>query len=499
MEHAVLHPWLRTGVRVAYLPRTRTPLIDRTATALSEAFAVLGHSMQSEPDERTDAVITTAVYGEHVPWREAALFNVRRIWKLPHSPVVYTLLHINTADFRAALIQLRRALARDLLDPADFEFAGLSPSAYHVLTEQGTRGGPILALQRLIQAQCKCLRVLLAVGDDTPELIYHFDLPGAYPVSQGETLAEVARDAVLRLVTTVSTHDISDHRMAGDPVPRTVWQALSTPQAMLRAGVELGGRGFFTEMIRVADLVAVPAVGDSIAAHYSEGCYATYEPELEGLIATVTGRARPMTKDSITEDDLAVITGVRDDWLGAITREVEGSYNLPASSEAVEMAAIDAVLPRIAWDGREVPVVRSKLHGHRGIGAYDPEVCEYVPLAEAYHHYLVSCGSEAQALGIQQALGTSQALNNPDDPRRLVFTILPGHGVFIVEKWAAGKAPFQLIWEAMDSGALEVISRMPQGAVRYIPEGGCLVLDRACLMDPAEDDAAATSGSQARL
>lgn len=88
---------------------------------------------------------------------------------------------------------------------------------------------------------------------------------------------------------------------------------------------------------------------------------------------------------------------------------------------------------------------------------------------EAYFHYPVSCSTEAQAMGIRQAFARSQALRNPDDPRKIAFTIIPGHGVLIAEKWVRGKAPFQVIWEAMDAGALEITPRVPQGPFRYAP------------------------------
>jgi hypothetical protein len=60
-------------------------------------------------------------------------------------------------------------------------------------------------------------------------------------------------------------------------------------------------------------------------------------------------------------------------------------------------------------------------------------------------------------------------LKDPDDPRRVVFTVLPGHGVVIVEKWVEGKAPFQVIWEYMDSGVLQVDNRVPQGLMGFVP------------------------------
>ena len=66
-----------------------------------------------------------------------------------------------------------------------------------------------------------------------------------------------------------------------------------------------------------------------------------------------------------------------------------------------------------------------------------------------------------------RALAASAALRHPDDPRQVVFTVLPGHGIIVVEKWVAGKAPFQVIWEHMDAGALAVEPRVPQGPLGY--------------------------------
>ena len=57
----------------------------------------------------------------------------------------------------------------------------------------------------------------------------------------------------------------------------------------------------------------------------------------------------------------------------------------------------------------------------------------------------------------------SYALQNPEDPRQVVFTILPGHGVVIVEKWVEGKSAFEVIWEAMDQKVIEITNTIPQG------------------------------------
>jgi hypothetical protein len=243
---------------------------------------------------------------------------------------------------------------------------------------------------------------------------------------------------------------------------------------MQAAAVELGKRNFFTEMVLIANLVHVPSISDAVASQYSEGCFATWDPDLGAMVATVTGSARPVEKDAITDDDLAVIVGVKADGSGAIVRHVEGKVNDPPSSESVEMMEMDAFLPSIRlpelWGiEARVPVVRSKLHGHRGVESYDPEQVEFVPLAQPYYHYPVSCATEAQARAIVDAFSQSESLRDPEDPRRAVFTILPGHGLVAVEKWVHGKSPFEHLYELMDHGAFVVDNRIPQGEVRYMP------------------------------
>jgi hypothetical protein len=251
---------------------------------------------------------------------------------------------------------------------------------------------------------------------------------------------------------------------------------------MRSASRELGARAFFTDMVRIADLVHVPALDGALARQYSEGCFATWDPRLGALVATGTGSARPVDKAGITDDDLAVVVGVRPDGRGALVRHVEGAANHPPSSEAFELWAIDLALPVVRlgsrWEAPQpVPVLRSKLHGHRGIAAYDPGQAEYVALDPASQHYPVSCATDAQARAVAQAFARAEALQNPADPRPLVFTVLPGHGIVVAEKWIDGTAPFQAIWEAMDRGALRVDSRIPQGPLAYrAGPGGRMVL-----------------------
>jgi hypothetical protein len=475
------HPWLRR-IEVALVPGPTDPLLAEVTSQLLSRFRVQGHRVQATPGENTDIILTTAPFGESIGWREALIFTARRRFGLNHSPVIYTLMHASPARLEWMLDHFRAALAKEPPDPADYGFAGLAPQAHRVLLEQGRRGGPILAVERLLQAQAKSIRVILVVGDDRPLAAYHFDLVGAFPRSDADEWESFYDDIVLRIVTTVTAREVNEHKVVGDPIPSEVWRRLSTPLAMRVAGRQLGARHFFTEMVRISNLVPVPAVTDAISSQYSEGCYATWEPTLGALIATVTGSARPVEKGSITDDDLAVIVGVRPDGSGALVRRVEGKRNDSPSSEAVELMDMDSALPVVMLDSEwnlstQVPVVRSKLHGHRGIAAYDAQRVEYVHLDPPCYHYPVSCGTDAQARAVKAAFARSEALHDPDDPRLVVFTVLPGHGTVIVEKWVPGKAPFQVIWEIMDAGSLQVDNRIPQGPMEYVsaPDGMMLL------------------------
>jgi hypothetical protein len=402
------------------------------------------------------------------------MFSARQRFNLRHTPTVFTLLHTTPDHFQTMLDHFQTALTKESPELADFDFPGLAPQAFQVLIEQGRRGGPILAIERLIQAQTKSINVLLVIGNNEPEEAYLFNLVGAHPRIPGDDPEIFYDDIMGRMVTVISSNEVTNHKVAGKPISQEQWKRSTVPKAMRQASIELGKRNFFTPMIRIADLVHVPVVGEVIDSQYSEGCFATWAPQLEALVATVTGSARPVDKAKITEDDLAVITDVKPDGSGVVVQYVKDKRNVLPSSEAVEMMDMDRALPRISPRGWgtsiEVPVVRSKLHGHRGVAAYDPKHVEHVFLDAPNYHFPVSCATEAQARAIKAAFARSEALQNTLDLRQVIFTVLPGHGIFIAEKWIPGKVPFQVIWEYIDAGFLEVENRIPQGLLTYVPD-----------------------------
>ncbi len=467
------HPWLRK-IHITPIFPSENPVLTRVSETLLEQFRNHGHEVQQKPDHQTDLLLTIAPFFEPLNWRDAPLFNMRRRFSLEHAPEVLTLMHVEPDQFNSLLDNLKSALHKKPLNPADFDFPGLAPTAHRVLIEQGQRGGPILALARLLQSQSKSIRILLMIGNKTPDEAYLFDLVGAHPRIMCDSHDMFYTDIVLRTVTAINSIEVTNHLVAEELLPSSKWEQSTIPRAMQLASLELGKRNFFTPIVRIADLIQVPAVDSAIVSQYSEGCFATWEPELRALVATVTGSARPVDKGNLGDDDLSVIVNIRADGSGVMVRHVKGKQNDPPSSEAVEMMAMDHVLPRISLEHgwafpSDVPIIRSKLHGHRGVASYNPQCIEHVYLDPPYYHYPVSCATDAQVRAIKSAFARSESLQDPSDPRYIVFTVLPGHGVVITEKWVSGKAPFQVIWESMDNGFLEIENNIPQGPLAYAP------------------------------
>lgn len=359
-----LHHWLRP-VHVAYVPGRSTFMLDLWANELLEEMQSMGHNIQPSPDNQTEVILTTARYGEPQSWRDALLFMARRRYRLERSPVVYTLMQIGKKELQLILERLDAALACDPVDPLDFCFDGIAPEAWKVLAEQGRRGGHMLALLRILQAQAKSIRMILFVGDDEePECAYYFDLVGAYPRSLAGN--GFYWDIALRIATAVCAEEVPAITASDESIPAEVWDGLCTPSAMEEASRQFGQRGFFSDMVRIADLIGLASLSDAVASQYSEGCFGTWNAKLGAMIVTAAGNSQPVNKSQITKEHLAVVKA-KD--MGTIGMQIDGRPCRVPSSESYEMTVMDQVLPYIEVEGvGQVPVVRSKLHGHRGIG-----------------------------------------------------------------------------------------------------------------------------------
>jgi hypothetical protein len=459
--HTPTHSWLKQ-LCLSYIPGPSTGLASRVATELMDYFHREGHVTEEIPSAETNVILTTARLGEPLGWREALMFTARRRYKLKHVPTVFTIVQATPEQFNEWMLRAEQVLKSE---PGTVPgFNGVPETAYRTLYQQGRRGGAIMYLLRVVQIQTKSIRVLLVIGRDDVESAFLFDLVGAHPQIKFEEAQSFYKDVATRIMTAASTKEVTKHQVVEPPIRQEEWIHLPAINQMTRASQELGKRNFFTEMIQVSELAEIPGFSDAISSQYSEGCFATWDVQLNGLLATITGSARPVRKENITDKDLAVIVGIKPERDGALIRKIEDHPNQPPSSEAVEMIGMDLQLPKISLsNGAQAPVIRSKLHGHRGVRSFDRNHIEYVSLSESYLYYPVSCSTDAQYRAVQEAFSSSAALQRPEDPRQVVFTILPGHGVVIVEKWVEGKQPFQVIWEAMDNRDIEITNDIPQG------------------------------------
>lgn len=480
-----LHPWLKK-VKYSFLPEKyptpegSDPLLEIFTEGLLNTFAELGHE-QVEPGEKTDVLFHTARLGDVTPLEESLMVTGSLQYGLPHKTPVYTLMSIHPKKLHALLTHFKGALEKEAADPWDFDFPGLAPKAHEILHEYGRPSGPEFLLARVLQAQLKNFNLLLVIGEDSPLMAYHFDLVGGRPRVEAKDLDEFFRDMALRVVTRISTRTVSSIEVEEEKVPLQTWQSLSTPIDTQNASREFGNRHLFSKPIHIAEIAQIPdsfPLDSFMSRQYSDGCYATWDPRLGALLTTVTGSAHPVDKGNLDDEGLALITRMKEDGSGVVVRHVEGRKNHPPSVEAVELIDMHQDLPFIRLDASwgheaEVPVMRSKLHFHRGVASYDPKRVEFVPLDAPYYDYLITCSLEAQAWALKTAFTRSEAFRNPEDPRQIVFTLLPAHGVVMAEKWVKGKKPFQLFWEFIDEGLLKIENNVPQGRMSYVssPDG----------------------------
>ena len=234
------HAWLRQ-LRVCYVADETSARMDVFAERLLKQFAVLGHETLADPEGRIDVLFATARYGEPISWRQSLFFTARRRFGLENDPELFTLVDMTLEEYESAIQHFENVLDREPPDPADFEFPGLAPDSYRVLVEQGRRGGPIMALERLVQAHAKSIRILLVVGDEKPLWVHYFDLVGAHPKIE---VADEAgyRDLVMRIVTVMSTEEVTQHEVVGEPLPNADWADSEGRKGMLEAGPALGRR-----------------------------------------------------------------------------------------------------------------------------------------------------------------------------------------------------------------------------------------------------------------
>jgi hypothetical protein len=470
-----VHSWTHP-ISIAYMPGDNTAALDLASSALLDWLRDAGCTVTDLPENSTDLIITTRRFGDNVSRDEALLFNAKRQYRLSSRPQVLTLVDVPEDEYQS-LVQHFTAIAQLPEDEANREqYPGLGPQAADIIAHQARRGGPELAFARLVQGQVLSIRVMaLRTQAGRPYRAMHFDMAGARPVTDATDLEIFAEDAGARVLAAVCAVEVNHHSFVDDPVSAELWDSLSSPDVMVRAGSMFTQFGFFTTPLYVEKLLGYRGVSDAISAQFSEGCYAIYEPDIPGLLTTASGSSRLVDKRSISRLDQAVVVGTRPDHDGAMVRPVTGMDRVVPSVEAVEMMGLcERVSKHRHLNSHGLPVtvpnVRAILHGHLGVAAYDPQRVETVMLDPLFYSQLVSCGTGALAEGTATAFARSESLKDLHDPRRVIFLEQPGHGVMVVEKWPAsddGTGAFDTIHDYLSSGVLQMTLDIAQGLVRW--------------------------------
>jgi hypothetical protein len=473
MEGLNTHAWIRQ-ISLAYMPGELTPALEQVLSPLLDWLRSYGCTVQSKPTNETDLIITTTRFGVPIDNKEAILFNGKRRYRLRHRPHVLTAIDIPETEYQYWLEHFSELREQPAKQQKSHKYPALGPRAVEVLLDQARRGGPMLALGRFLQAYVKSFRVMAVRSEASlrPLCAVHFDLAGARPVTDAADLPAFAQEVGLRVLAATCTAEINNHIFLPEPLPAQTWERLSTPEAMIRAGTMFAEFDFFTNPVSIEKLIGYRELSEAVSAHYSEGCYAVFEPEIPGLIATATGSARLVDKRHISRTDQAIVIGVKPEGDGAIVRSVADRGQVVPSVEAVEMMKIcqaASTHEHINGSGRavDVPNVRAILHGHLGVASYNPDKVESVSLDPPYYSHLVSCGTGALAAGTATAFGRSSSLGDLNDPRAVIFLEQPGHGVVVVEKWVKGRRPFEVIREYLAKRDLEMTLDVPQGSILW--------------------------------
>ncbi len=467
IQQTKLHDWV-DPITICFVENNLNPRLERVMHNLKRWFETNGHTVQTQPDENTQLFITTMRGDEVIDRPDALLLNGKRRFQLGHRPQVLTFVDLTTEQFeeRQRYIDALGELSYE--EAHTVEIPGLGRNGSEVIHQQRRRHD-LVGMARLLQGQAISIRIMGLVGDgDWPDYGLHVDLAGAYATIPCNGAKDFIHNIGGRIVTFLNTVDVKDHIYLDALLPAVDWETSETPNDLVRAGKTFTDYGFFTDPVDVVKLLGFRGLGDAIAAQYSEGCYATFDAAIDGLVTTATGSAKFVDKRAITRSDTTLIAGVKSDRMGALVRGIEGRPQIAPSVEAVELYGI-CEMSGTETDplGGQRPRIRSLLHGHIGVASFDPSRVERVVLDQSYYAYPVSCGTNILAEATGKAFASATSLQSGNDQRKVIFIEQPCHGIVVVERWVQGMRPFEAIEQALQKGWLVMQSHVPQSLSEY--------------------------------
>jgi hypothetical protein len=297
-------------------------------------------------------------------------------------------------------------------------------------------------------------------------------LEGGHP-SDRERIAQSLRD---RLVTAACAEEVGGrYDIVEDGLPAELWDATDVPEAIIEAGHRMDALGLLPPPRHVSEYVSerlARLYGRFLGIKgFSEGMLFAFEPASGTLMLTASG-SWDVDKRALKREEVVPVGAIDADGRLRVLAP-EGVQPKGPSVEALEMRVLLDSVPRVRLserDGRwdvdpdgsvEVPIVRAGIHAHVGVEAVDPSLVESLPANRRDFPYGFGCGTDLMCEVVRDVVARSEAMNDPDDPRRFVRWPMLYHGDTVVELWRPG-APARPL-----EGLLDLYEH---GAIRYTPD-----------------------------
>src|SRR6185436_1407019 len=129
------HGWVHP-ISVAYVSGKSNPALEQATHGLLDWLKSFGCTLEDQPTNATDLIITTASFGEPVDREQALLFHAKRLYRLGHRPTVLTLVAIEEAEYQKWLEHFAELARQPEGANLDEQFPGLGPRAVEVMVQQ---------------------------------------------------------------------------------------------------------------------------------------------------------------------------------------------------------------------------------------------------------------------------------------------------------------------------------------------------------------------------
>ncbi|MYV98459.1 hypothetical protein GT354_09235 [Streptomyces sp. SID3343] len=291
---------------------------------------------------------------------------------------------------------------------------------------------------------------------------------------------DVAQGICDRLVAASCAHEVAGrHDVVPDAIPAGAWAAARAPKSLTVAGKRMGDLGLLPAPHAMADFVS-PRLSRTYAMYlnlqgFSEGMLFAFDPDLNALVVTASGRWGVDKRDLSDTDLVAVDFRMNGNRLRVLAPE--GTQPMAPSVEAWEVCALFEAAPTVrigrnaagewAWDPNgthEVPAIRAGLHAHVGVSYADPALIESIPPDREHYPYGFGCGTDLMIDVARATLAASRAVHDPADTRHYVRWPMLYHGEMALELWGPEQPDEPL------RGLLDLFDPQVTGAVHFHPE-----------------------------